>query len=117
MATGRHQLKEREEFNEWFHSTGLVVVVWPSIKSVEIGIGVIQGSRLKHFAAASEFILSNLKEPQLKRAYLDDLEQLQTTGAVPGDWVDLDEIGFMEGFDEKKEPSGRLFHITWGADD
>ena len=59
MATGRHQLKEREEFNEWFHSTGLVVLVNPRTKQTHIGVGSIEDTRLAGFNPA-EGMLSAL---------------------------------------------------------
>ena len=47
MATGRDDLAEREKFNEWFHSTGLVVVVDPRTKQCQIVTGVIKDNRLQ----------------------------------------------------------------------
>ena len=47
MATGRDDLAEREKFNEWFHSTGLVVVVDPRTKQCQILTGRIQDNRLQ----------------------------------------------------------------------
>ena len=47
MAAGRNDLAEREKFNEWFHSTGLAVVVDPRTKQCQIVTGVIQDNRLQ----------------------------------------------------------------------
>ena len=50
MATGRENVDEREAFNQWFHSTGLVLVVTPCLKSVDICHGVIENGRLARVA-------------------------------------------------------------------
>jgi DNA invertase Pin-like site-specific DNA recombinase len=47
MAVGRDDVAEREKFNEWFHSTGLVVVVDPRTKQCQILTGRIQDNRLQ----------------------------------------------------------------------
>ena len=88
MESGRDDLAEREKFNEWFHSTGLVVLVSPATKTAEIGLGVIEDNRLKHFEAASEMVLGAMQgkdNADMREDYLEDLAERQKTGKTPGD--------------------------------
>ena len=95
MATGRDDLAEREKFNEWFHTTGLVVLVSPATKTAEIGLGVIEDNRLRHFEAASEMILGAMQgkdNEEMRADYLEDLAERQKTGKTPGDDVTPEEF-------------------------
>ena len=65
MATGRDDLAEREKFNEWFHSTGLVVLVDPRTKQTHIGVGAMEGTRLVGFNPA-EGMLSALDASKVR---------------------------------------------------
>ena len=49
MESGRDDLAEREKFNAWFHTTGLVVLVDPRTKQTHIGVGAIEDTRLVGF--------------------------------------------------------------------
>ena len=75
MDLGRHDLAEREKFNEWIHSTGLVVLVDPRTKQLEIGPGKIEESRLVEFWD-SEWILDHLTGED-REHYLGDVEKLK----------------------------------------
>ena len=59
MESGIDDVTEREKFNEWIHSTGLVVLVDPRTKQTHIGVGSIEGTRLVGFNPA-EGMLSAL---------------------------------------------------------
>ncbi|QNI87748.1 recombinase family protein [Synechococcus sp. ROS8604] len=68
---------ERERFNEWFHSTGLVVVVDPRTKRAEINPAKIVGNSIVEIWD-SEWILPHLKGKDLDR-YLEDTAKLSFT--------------------------------------
>ena len=69
--------EEREKFNEWFHSTGLVVVVDPRTKRTEILPAKIFGNRIVEIWD-SEWILPYLKGEDRDR-YLEDTAKLSFT--------------------------------------
>ena len=77
MAAGRDDVVQREKFNEWFHSTGLVMLVDPQTKQIEIGPGKIKENRLVEFWD-SEWILEHLTGEDRKR-YLTDVEKFKRT--------------------------------------
>ncbi len=81
MESGRDDLAEREKFNEWFHTTGLVVLVDPRTKRIEIGPGKIEENRLVEFWD-SEWILEHLTGEDRER-YLADVEKFKNTGNKP----------------------------------
>ena len=60
MATGRNNLEEREAFNRWFHTTGLVVLVDPRTKHCDLCVARIEGDRVTE-AWASEWALPSLQ--------------------------------------------------------
>ena len=66
--------EERERFNEWFHSTGLVVVVDPRTKRTEILPAKIVENRIVEIWE-SEWILPHLKGKDLDR-YLEDTAKI-----------------------------------------
>jgi hypothetical protein len=74
MSTGRDNFDEREDFNAWFHSTGLVLLVDPRTKRFEIGPGKIEESRLVEFWE-TEWILDSLTRKDRQR-YLADTKAL-----------------------------------------
>ena len=74
MSTGRDNFDEREDFNAWFHSTGLVLLVDPRTKRFEIGPGKIEESRLVEFWE-TEWILDSLTRKDRQR-YLADTKKL-----------------------------------------
>lgn len=69
--------EERERFNEWFHSTGLVVVVDPRTKRAEINPAKIVGNSIVEIWD-SEWILPHLKGKDRDR-YLEDTAKLSFT--------------------------------------
>ena len=73
-GTGRDNFDEREDFNAWFHSTGLVLLVDPRTKRFEIGPGKIEESRLVEFWE-TEWILDSLTRKDRQR-YLADTKKL-----------------------------------------
>ena len=75
VAVGRDDVVEREKFNEWFHTTGLVVLVDPQKKRIDIGPGKIKENRLVEFWD-SEWILEHLTGEDRER-YLSDVEKLK----------------------------------------
>ena len=75
MATGRENVDEREAFNQWFHSTGLVVLVDPSTKTCELGVARIKGTEITE-VWLSEWILPHLHGEDRER-YLQDVAKLQ----------------------------------------
>ena len=91
MATGRHEFIEREKFNQWFHSTGVVLVVDPRTKSCNFGLGrwvrgelVEIDERLEQAAlcgASKEDLMQLEKEEIRRKAHLDqqfaETEKLQ----------------------------------------
>lgn len=66
--------EERERFNEWFHSTGLVVVIDPRTQQTEIGPAKIVENRIVEIWD-SEWILPHLKGKDLDR-YLEDTAKI-----------------------------------------
>ena len=78
MESGRDDLAEREKFNAWFHTTGLVVLVDPRTKRIEIGPGKIEENRLVEFWE-SDWILEHLTGEDRQR-YLADVEKFKSTG-------------------------------------
>ena len=94
MESGRNDVAEREKFNEWIHSTGLVVLVDPRTKQTHIGVGHIKNTRLVAFNPA-EGALSALAnsiwrdkdgKAQAVNPLLEDLkarmEKLKKTGVM-----------------------------------
>ena len=73
MDSGRNDREEREKFNAWFHTTGLVVLVDPLTKRIEIGPGKVVGTELVEFWD-SEWILEHLTGEDRER-YLADVEK------------------------------------------
>ena len=73
-GTGRDNFDEREDFNAWFHSTGLVLLVDPRTKRFEIGPGKIEESRLVEFWE-TEWIFDSLTRKDRQR-YLADTKKL-----------------------------------------
>lgn len=76
LATGRHDLIEREKFNEWFHSTGLVIAVDPQKKRCDFGLGRWVGTELVEIderledaeaLGASKDQLVQIEKEQLRR--------------------------------------------------
>ena len=76
LATGRHDLIEREKFNEWFHSTGLVIAVDPQKKRCDFGLGRWVGAELVEIderledakaLGASKDQLVQIEKEQLRR--------------------------------------------------
>ena len=102
----QHDLGKRQEFNDWFASTGLVFVLSPEIHKMEpkwgitLGTGSIQTKgkqrRLVGFEAASEFILAGMQGDvhDLKREeYKRRLEEFRKTGVMEDDGVSMDADG------------------------
>ena len=69
--------EEREKFNEWFHTTDLVVVVDPRTKRTEINPAKIVENRIVEIWD-SEWILPHLKGKDRDR-YLEDVAKLSLT--------------------------------------
>ena len=69
--------EEREKFNEWFHTTDLVVVVDPRTKRTEINPAKIVENRIVEIWD-SEWILPHLKGEDRDR-YLEDTSKLSFT--------------------------------------
>ena len=65
-ATGRNNLEEREAFNRWFHTTGLVVLVDPRTKNCDLCVARIEGDRVTE-AWASEWALPLLQGEDRER--------------------------------------------------
>lgn len=80
MDSGRKDREEREKFNSWFHTTGLVVLVDPRTKRIEIGPGKVVGTELVEFWD-SEWILEHLTAEDRER-YLADVEKFKGTGEM-----------------------------------
>ena len=106
MESGRDDLAEREKFNAWFHTTGLVVLVDPRTKQTHIGVGAIEDTRLVGFnplegalpAVAAMKIKVDGKAIEYN-PFLEDLkarlEEFQKTGAMDYPewfWSMLDQI-------------------------
>ena len=77
MESGRDDLAEREKFNAWFHTTGLVVLVDPRTKRIEICPGRIEENRLAKYWD-SEWILDHLTGEDRER-YLADVKKLKNS--------------------------------------
>ena len=103
MATGRHNLEEREKFNEWFHTTGLVVVVSPGLKRAWICVGRIEGDRLVQTAFLETPHLGDPGlEERLRREWLKTGEHPGLDTAmdadgnhyerIDGNWVGADDL-------------------------
>ena len=75
ITDGRNDIDEREKFNQWFHSTGLVVLVDPQTKRIEIGPAKIKENRLVEFWD-SEWILEQLEGEDRER-YLADVARIK----------------------------------------
>ena len=69
--------EEREKFNEWFHTTDLVVVVDPRTKRTEINPAKIVENRIVEIWD-SEWILPHLKGEDRDR-YLEDMSKRSFT--------------------------------------
>ena len=102
----QHDLGKRQEFNDWFASTGLVFVLSPEIHKMEpkwgitLGTGHIQMKgkqrRLAGFEAASEFILAGLQgdtHALMREDYKRRLEEFRKTGVMEDDGVSMDADG------------------------
>ena len=74
MVSRLDNFEEREKFNEWFHSTGLVVVVDPRTKQTEILPAKIVENRIVEIWD-SEWILPHLKGEDRDR-YLEETSKL-----------------------------------------
>ena len=74
MVSRLDNFEEREKFNEWFHSTGLVVVVDPRTKQTEILPAKIIENRIVEIWD-SEWILPHLKGEDRDR-YLEETSKL-----------------------------------------
>ena len=74
MDSRLDNFEEREKFNEWFHSTGLVVVVDPRTKRTEILPAKIVENRIVGIWD-SEWILPHLKGEDRDR-YPEDTSKL-----------------------------------------
>jgi hypothetical protein len=75
--------EEREKFNEWLHTTGLVVLVSPVFKTAEVCLGVVADNRLKQFEAASEMILAAMQgkdNDKMRAHYLEGVAERLKTG-------------------------------------
>ncbi len=74
MVSRLDNFEEREKFNEWFHSTGLVVVVDPRTRQTEILTANIVENRIVEIWD-SEWILPRLKGEDRDR-YLEETSKL-----------------------------------------
>ena len=75
--------EERKKFNEWLHTTGLVVLVSPVFKTAEVCLGVVADNRLKQFEAASEMILAAMQgkdNDKMRAHYLEGVAERLKTG-------------------------------------
>lgn len=77
MDSRRDSYEEREKFNEWFHGTGLVVVVDPRTQQTEIGPAKIVENKVVEIWD-SEWILPHLKGKDRDR-YIEDTEKISLT--------------------------------------
>ena len=95
FACNSDDVGARQEFNDWFASTGLVFVLSPEIykldpkHGISLGIGSVEAKgkqrRLAGFEAASEFILAGMQGDvhELEREdYQRRLEQFRKTGVM-----------------------------------
>ena len=83
MESGRDDVAEREKFNEWFHTTGLVVLVDPRTKRIEIGPRKIEENRLVSFGIASGSLSTSLVKT-VSATWLTS----RSSRAQAGEWTD-----------------------------
>ena len=114
ITDGRNDIDEREKFNQWFHSTGLVVVVDPRNKTCHIGTAWIENNRMVRWVD-SEYLLERIKGYETNKKLSEQLlrytHQLLENFRMTGDMVPI-LLGYEETEIDGEAQEGMAIHLS-----